>query len=56
MLHTKFQPSVPSHSGKKIDLIGSAIFSIDNHLGFSTRLNFIILSKSLQTSHAARLI
>ena len=43
MLHTKYQPNVPCHSGEKVDLIGFAIFSIGSHLGLSTKRNFIIL-------------
>ena len=41
MLHTKYQPNIPCHSGVKVDLIGFAVFSIN--LGFSTKRNFIIL-------------
>ena len=40
MLHAKFQPNIPSHSGEKVDFIVFAISSTDGHLGFSTRLNF----------------
>ena len=36
----KFQPNIPSHSGGKVDSNGFATFSIDGHLGFSTRLTF----------------
>ena len=43
MLHTKFQPHKHSGSREKVDFIGFAIFSIGDHLGFSIRLNFIIL-------------
>ena len=39
----KFQPYIPSHSGEKVVTICFAIFSIGGHLGFSTRLNFIVL-------------
>ena len=40
ILHTKFQPNIPSHSGEKVNLNGFAILSIGGHLGFSTRLTF----------------
>ena len=43
MPRTKFQPNIPSNSGQKIDFNGFAIFSYGGHLGFSIRLNFIIL-------------
>ena len=43
MLHTKYQPNIPSHSGEKVDFTSFAIFSISSHLGFSTKRNFIIL-------------
>ena len=43
MLRTKFQPNIPSGSGGKNDFIAFAIFSYRGHLGFSARLNFIIL-------------
>ena len=43
MLHTKYQPNIPCHSGEKVDFIGFAIFSIGSHLGFATKRNFIIL-------------
>ena len=43
MLLIKFQHNIPSHSEEKLDFIGFAIFSIDGHLRFSTRLNLIIL-------------
>ena len=42
MTHAKFQPNIPSSSGEKVDFIGFAIFSTGDHLGFSTRLNFLI--------------
>ena len=32
-----------NHSGEKVNFIGFTIFSISHHLGFSTRLNIIIL-------------
>ena len=32
MLHTKFQPNIPSHSGEKVDFNGFAILSISSHL------------------------
>ena len=41
--NTKFQPNTPSRSGEKVDFLGFAIFSIDGHLRFSTRLNFLLL-------------
>ena len=41
IIHTKFQPNIPSHSGEKVDFNGIAIFSIGRHLRFSTRLTFI---------------
>ena len=40
ILHTKFQPNIPSHSGEKVDFDGFASFCIGSHLGFSTKLNF----------------
>ena len=43
MLHTKYQPNIPCHSGEKVDFISFAIFSIGSHLGFSTKRYFIIL-------------
>ena len=43
ILHTKFQPNIPSHSGENDDFISFAIFSNGGHLEFSTQLNFIIL-------------
>ena len=43
MRQKKFQPDIPSQSAEKFDFIGFTIFSISGHLGFSTRLNFIIL-------------
>ena len=46
MLHTKYQPNIPCHSGEKVDFIGFAIFSIGSHLGFATKRNFIILKPS----------
>ena len=35
MLHTKYQPNIPCHSGENVDFIGFAIFSIGSYLGFS---------------------
>ena len=43
ILHTKFQPNIPSRSGENDDFISFAIFSDGGHLEFSTRLNFTIL-------------
>ena len=43
ILHTNFQPTIPSHSGENGDFISFGIFSNGCHLEFSTRLNFIIL-------------
>ena len=43
MIHAKFRLNIHSHSGENIDFIGLAIFSIDDHPGFSTRLNYQIL-------------
>ena len=43
ILHTKFQPNIPSHSGENGDFNSFAIFSNGSHLEFSTRLNFTIL-------------
>ena len=40
ILNRKFQPTIPSHSGEKVDFNGFAIFDIGGHLGFSTRLTF----------------
>ena len=41
IIHTKFQPNILCHSGKKMILMVFAIFSIGRLLGFSTRLTFI---------------
>ena len=43
MIHTKYLPNIPCHSGEKVDFTGFAIFSTGSHLGFSTKRNFIIL-------------
>ena len=43
ILHTKFQPNMPSQSGENDDFISFAIFSNGGHLEFSTRLTFTIL-------------
>ena len=43
ILHTKFLPNRPSHSGENDDFNSFAIFSNGGHLEFSTRLNFIVL-------------
>ena len=43
ILHTKFQPNIPSRTGENDDFISFAIFSNGGHLEFSTRLNFSIL-------------
>ena len=43
ILHTKFQPNIPSGSGENGDFNSFAIFSNGDHLEFSTRLNFTIL-------------
>ena len=43
ILHTKFLPNIPSHSGENDDINSFAIFSNCGHLEFSTRLNFTIL-------------
>ena len=43
ILHTKFQPNIPSRSGENDHFISFALFSSGCHLEFSTRLNFIIL-------------
>ena len=43
MLHKKYQPNIPCHSGEKVDFIGFAILSIGSHLGFAPKRNFIIL-------------
>ena len=43
MLHIKYQPNIPWHSGEKVDSISFAIFSTGSHLGFLTKRNFIIL-------------
>ena len=50
MLHTKYQPNIPCHSGEKVEFTGFAIFSFGSHLGFSTKWNFIIL-KSGHTAY-----
>ena len=43
ILHTKFQPNIPSHSGENDDFISFTIFSNGCHLEFSTILNFTVL-------------
>ena len=43
ILQTKFQPNISSRSGGNSYLISFAIFSDDDHLEFSTRLNFATL-------------
>ena len=43
ILHTKFQPNIPSRFGENDDFNSFALFSNGGHLEFSTRLNFIIL-------------
>ena len=43
ILHTKFQPNIPSASGENGDFISFAAFSNGGYLEFSTRLNFTIL-------------
>ena len=43
ILHTKFQPNIPSRLGENVDFISFAIFNNCGHLEFSTRLNFTIL-------------
>ena len=52
MHHTKFRSNNHSRSGETVDFIGFAIHSTDGSLGFSTRLNFIILKNySLVMQH-----
>ena len=34
MIRAELQPNLPSRSGKKVDLIGFAIFHTGGHLGF----------------------
>ena len=43
ILHTKFQPNIPSLFGENDNFISFAIFSNSGHPEFSTRLNFTIL-------------
>ena len=43
ILHTKFQPNIPSRSGEIGVFNSFAIFSNGGHLEFLTRLNFTIL-------------
>ena len=43
ILHTKFQPNIPSRSGENDNFISFAIFSNGCHLEFSNQLNFTIL-------------
>ena len=43
ILHTKFQPNIPSRSGENEDFISFAILSNGSHLEFLTHLNFTIL-------------
>ena len=43
ILHTKFQPNIPSRSGENDDFISFAIFSNGGHLEFSTTLNYTIM-------------
>ena len=52
MLHTKYQPNIPCHSGEKVDFASFAIFSIGSHLGFSTKAEFYH-SEALKSGHAA---
>ena len=52
ILHTKFQPYIPSNSGENGNFKSFAIFSNGGHLDFSIRPNFIIL-KALESDHAA---
>ena len=52
MHHTIFQPNILSCFEEKVDFTSVAIFSSSIHLGFSTRLNFIILKPcSIITLH-----
>ena len=43
IFHTKFQPTIPRHSGENDDFNSFAIFSNGGHLEFLTRLNLTIL-------------
>ena len=43
ILHTKFQPNIPSRSGENGNFNSSAIFNNGGNLEFSTRLNFTIV-------------
>ena len=43
MLCTKFQPTISSGPGEKIDFSGLTIFSNSVHSRFPTSLNFIII-------------
>ena len=43
LLHTKFQPNIPSRSGENDDFISFAIFGNGGHFKFSTGLTFTIL-------------
>ena len=43
MLHTNFQPNIPSQFLEIVDFLVFAFLSIGDYLGFSTRLNFISL-------------
>ena len=52
ILHTKFQPKIPSLSGENGEFNSFAIFSNGGHLDFSTQLNFTILEAS-ESDHAA---
>ena len=50
ILHTKFQPNIPSHSGGNVDSIGVGIFSICGHLGILTTAEFYHY-KALESDH-----
>ena len=52
ILHIKFHPNIPSHSGENGDFISFAICSNGSHLEFLTRLNFFY-SEVLESDHAA---
>ena len=52
LLHTTFQPKIPSRSGENGDFISFAIFSNRSHLEFWTRLKFsFLMSWSLIMLH-----
>ena len=50
ILHTNFQPNIPSRTGENDDFSSFAIFSNGGHLESSNRLNY---TEALESDHAA---